>query len=78
MLASGQLSEPERQEAVTVIARNTKAEAQVIDDLLDVSRMIMGKVDIPFTQLPQHHVVTPPAKLIGSGRPASRKSQERY
>ena len=44
MLYSGKLDEPTRTHALEVIQRNTKLQAQLIDDLLDISRIISGKL----------------------------------
>ncbi len=44
MLASGRIDERTSKHAVEVIERNAKAQAQLIDDLLDVSRIISGKL----------------------------------
>lgn len=44
MLRLGQLSEEERRKALDTIERNARAQAQLIDDLLDVSRIVTGKL----------------------------------
>ena len=44
MLRLGQLSDDERTKALDTIERNARAQAQLIDDLLDVSRIITGKL----------------------------------
>lgn len=44
MLHSGKLDDSTRTHAVEVLWRNTKLQAQLIDDLLDVSRIISGKL----------------------------------
>jgi signal transduction histidine kinase/ActR/RegA family two-component response regulator len=46
LLASGGLAESQMQRAVRTIERNAVAQAQLIDDLLDVSRIIAGKLEI--------------------------------
>ncbi|HLH32142.1 MAG TPA: PAS domain S-box protein, partial [Terriglobia bacterium] len=46
MLATGTLDEPSRKKAVEVIERNVKTQAQLIEDLLDISRIISGKLRI--------------------------------
>jgi signal transduction histidine kinase/CheY-like chemotaxis protein len=46
MLRAGQV-EPDRQaHALEVVERNTRLQAQLIDDLLDVSRIILGKLEL--------------------------------
>lgn len=44
MLRLGQLSEEDKTKALDTIERNARAQAQLIDDLLDVSRIITGKL----------------------------------
>lgn len=44
MLRSGDLDEERRQRGLDVIERNVKSQAQLIEDLLDVSRIISGKL----------------------------------
>ncbi|HKR14087.1 MAG TPA: ATP-binding protein [Pyrinomonadaceae bacterium] len=44
MLRLGQLSEEDKAKALDTIERNARAQAQLIDDLLDVSRIVTGKL----------------------------------
>lgn len=44
MLKNGSLDDGARQKALTTIERNARAQTQLIDDLLDVSRIITGKL----------------------------------
>ena len=44
ILRSGQLSPAEAAEGIEVIERNARAQAQIIEDLLDMSRIISGKI----------------------------------
>ncbi|MFL6227581.1 MAG: PAS domain S-box protein [Pyrinomonadaceae bacterium] len=44
LLRSGQLDEAGRERAVQIIERNAEAQARLIEDLLDVSRIITGKL----------------------------------
>jgi PAS domain S-box-containing protein len=44
MLRMGQLSEENESKALDTIERNARAQAQLVDDLLDVSRIITGKL----------------------------------
>lgn len=46
MLRSGSLSPSDHERALTTIERNVKAQRQLIDDILDVSRIITGKMRI--------------------------------
>jgi signal transduction histidine kinase/CheY-like chemotaxis protein len=53
MLIGGRLSAAQQERGLDVIARNARTQAQLIDDLLDVSRIITGKlrVDLQPAQL---------------------------
>jgi PAS domain S-box-containing protein len=44
LLGTGQLDETTRQRALETIERNAQAQVQLIDDILDVSRIIRGKL----------------------------------
>ncbi len=46
MLQSGELPPERTAEAVEVIGRNARLQAQLIEDILDVSRIIAGKLDV--------------------------------
>lgn len=46
LLKSGNLDQPEIERAIQIIDRNAKAQAMIIDELLDVSRIISGKLKI--------------------------------
>lgn len=46
MLRSGKLNQSTQVKALEVIERNARAQAQLIDDLLDVSRIIRGKLTL--------------------------------
>jgi len=44
MLEAGTLDQPEAERAIQTIRRNAKSQAQIIDDILDVSRIITGNL----------------------------------
>lgn len=44
MMRLGKLSEPRRAHAFEVIDRNARAQAQLVEDLLDISRIVSGKL----------------------------------
>lgn len=48
LLGSNQLGKKEKERAVHVIQRNAEAQSKLIEDLLDVSRIITGKLKIEF------------------------------
>lgn len=51
MLRSGNLNESSRALAIETIERNARSQAQLIDDLLDVSRIITGKLQLDLQQI---------------------------
>ena len=51
MLNSGRIDERTSSHALEVIERNARAQAQLIDDLLDVSRIISGKLRLNITPI---------------------------
>ena len=51
LLRSGRLDEPTKIRAMETIDRNAKAQAQLIEDILDVSRVITGKLHLHNTQV---------------------------
>ena len=55
MLRSGNLDEYKRDHAIEIIHRNAKAQAQLIEDILDVSRIVSGnlRLDLRPVELPQ-------------------------
>ncbi len=72
LLERGKLSPDETQRAVETIIRNAAAQGQIIDELLDVSRIITGKlrldlrpVDIAVVVTAAIGTVTPAAKAKG-------------
>ena len=48
MLKAGVLSEEKKAQAIDVIDRNAELETRLVDDILDASRMISGKLEIDF------------------------------
>lgn len=46
MLASGRLPADRVDSAVATIARNARAQVQIVDDLLDISRIVSGKLQL--------------------------------
>lgn len=68
MLASGRLSPDMVQRAVTTIDRNARAQAQIIGDLLDISRIISGKLHLNTRTF---DIATPVEAAIEAVRPAA-------
>ena len=67
LLDSNQLSEKEKERAVHIIQRNAEAQSKLIEDLLDVSRIITGKLRIEFQPVSFASVTD---SAINSMRPA--------
>lgn len=67
LLDSNQLSEKDKERAVHIIQRNAEAQSKLIEDLLDVSRIITGKLRIEF-QPASFATIT--ESVINSLRPA--------
>ncbi|MBD2120590.1 ATP-binding protein [Trichocoleus sp. FACHB-262] len=51
MLRTKQLSEAKRQEALDAIEQSAKRQSQVVDDLLDLSRIVQGKLTLNLTSV---------------------------
>ncbi|MFN2510913.1 MAG: PAS domain S-box protein [Pyrinomonadaceae bacterium] len=68
MLAGGQLDQKRTSEALEAIARNARSQTQLIDDLLDVSRIITGRLSLDVTAV---DVATVIDEAIEAVRPAA-------
>jgi CheY-like chemotaxis protein/two-component sensor histidine kinase len=69
MLLNGHVSESRRRHALELIDRNAQAQAQLVNDLVDMSRMTTGKLQIEPEPLPVVPVVE---AAIESVRPAAQ------
>ncbi|MBA3239787.1 MAG: HAMP domain-containing histidine kinase, partial [Acidobacteria bacterium] len=69
LLRSGNLSEDASSTALETIERNAKAQSQLIDDLLDVSRIITGKLRLDAHPVEIASIIE---AAIESVRPAAR------
>ncbi len=68
MLRSGRLNEQQRARALDVIARSARTQADLIEDLLDVSRIVSGKMSIEMRETG----LAPPIKAaVDAVRPAA-------
>jgi PAS domain S-box-containing protein len=67
LLQSNQLSEKERERAIQVIQRNAEAQSKLIEDWLDVSRIITGKLKTEFQPVSFASITD---SVINSLRPA--------
>jgi signal transduction histidine kinase/ActR/RegA family two-component response regulator len=68
MLRSGRLGVREREQAMDVIQRNARLQRQLIDELLDVSRIVAGKLELEIAPTDLAAVVTAAADTM---RPAA-------
>ncbi len=68
LLRSGNLDEEGNQRAVTTIERNAKSQSQIIDDLLDVSRIITGKLRLKVRRVDLSQVIE---SAVDAVRPAA-------
>jgi len=72
MLTSGRIDENTSQHALEVIERNARSQAQLIDDLLDVSRIISGKLRLNICPVEPLHIVE---LALDAVRPAAEAKQ---
>ena len=75
LLGSKRLSEKDQERAVHVIQRNAEAQSKLIEDLLDVSRIITGKLRIEMQPVPFASITE---SVINSLRPAIDAKQLRF
>jgi len=68
VLQSHNLVESEKQKALTTIERNARAQNQLIDDLLDVSRIITGKLRLDVRAVDLPDVIT---AAVDAARPGA-------
>jgi PAS domain S-box-containing protein len=68
MLQTHNLSESDAKKALTTIERNARAQNQLIDDLLDVSRIITGKLRLDVRAVDLASVIT---AAVDAARPAA-------
>ncbi len=60
LLAGSQLDSSRRDKAVATIERNVKSLQEIIEDLLDVSRIMSGKLHLEFVRIPPRRSSTRP------------------
>jgi signal transduction histidine kinase/ActR/RegA family two-component response regulator len=68
MLVTGQIREDQKRRAIETIERNAQAQTQLVNDLLDVSRAISGKVRLDVQSVDLAHVAL---AAIDSMQPAA-------
>ncbi len=65
-LAENENLPSEFREDVTAIWRNVQLEAQLIDDLLDVTRITRGKIEVEYQVVDVHRLVHSALEIVGS------------
>jgi PAS domain S-box-containing protein len=68
MLLAGQLTAERQQKAIETIDRNARSQAQLIEDLLDISRIVSGRLRIDFKSVDLANVI---AAAVEAVRPAA-------
>jgi signal transduction histidine kinase len=68
LLKTGRLSADEQRKALETVERNARVQTQVIDDLLDVSRIVAGKMELDKAPLALDAALD---AVIGSARPGA-------
>ena len=58
MLQKGTLDSEKERKAFEIIERNAKAQAQLIDDILDVSRIVTGRLRLDLRPVQLHSIIT--------------------
>ena len=64
LIRGGKLTAPEQRHAMTVIERNIHIQKKLVEDLLDVSRIISGKMVLNFTPLETQKLVASALQTI--------------
>ena len=57
LLSSGQLDEAAEKQAIETIERSTRVQAKLIEDILDVSRIITGKLALQMQNVPSAPII---------------------
>jgi PAS domain S-box-containing protein len=72
MLLAGTLPADKSRQAIDIIGRNAKAQAQLIEDILDISRIITGKLEIEPQVISVPHLMD---GVVGAALAAARLKQ---
>ena len=72
LLQKGDLSEERHAHALEVIERNAQAQSRVVGDLLDISRIITGKVRVSLAQVDLANVVDMAVETVRAAADAKR------
>jgi PAS domain S-box-containing protein len=72
MLLAGTLPADRARQAIDIIGRNAKAQARLIEDILDISRIITGKLEIETQVVSVPHLMD---GVVSAALPAARPKQ---
>lgn len=70
LLRTAQLSEEETERALEAIERNTRTQTQLIEDLLDVSRIVTGKLNIESNPVELRQIIEAALETVQPGAAA--------
>jgi signal transduction histidine kinase/ActR/RegA family two-component response regulator len=77
LLSNGTLSPEETRRAIATIERNARAQGQIVDDLLDVSRIITGKLRLQVIQVNLVQIIEAALDSVGPAAAAKEIQVER-
>jgi PAS domain S-box-containing protein len=66
------LSDADRERGLATIERNTRAQARIIDDLLDMSRIVSGKIHLDVQTIELHDVIAAAVEAVAPTAQARR------
>jgi CheY-like chemotaxis protein/nitrogen-specific signal transduction histidine kinase len=72
MLMGGQISADAQQRAIEVIDRNARSQAQLIEDLLDISRIVAGRLRVEFKPVDMSAVIAAAVEAVRPTAEAKR------
>ena len=78
MMLQGQMSEATRLHALALVERNAQAQAQLVNDLVDMSRIISGKLPVDLQPMPVVPVIQAALDNIRPAATARRLSLEAH
>ena len=77
MLRHGQVEPAQVPHALEVVERNARAQAQLIEDLLDMSRIITGKLRVELRRLRSRPIVEAAIEAVAPGGAIAKRIDAR-